>query len=178
MVTAAALLTLSLIAATPATAPETETEVAEVPELARLAADEVERLHEFFHDWFVGELPDTDEAYASFADALAEDFIIISPSGTVTKKADLLARLRESHSSGKEAGVKIWIRGFELRRLLGDDVVVVNYEEWQEIGVRRTGRVSTAVLKRDETAPAGIVWLHLHETWLPRPAVDQMLSDE
>ena len=174
------LLTLSLIASTPEasaeTTPATETD-AEQSELARLAAEEVEGLHAFFHDWFVAELPDTDEAYARFADALADEFTIITPAGIVTGKEDLIARLRESHGSGKEQGVKIWIRGFEVRKEMGD-LVLVNYEEWQEIGTRRTGRVSSALLKRDPEAPGGLSWLHLHETWLPRSAVEQMLSDE
>lgn len=173
------LLTLSLIASTsgsPEATPEAEVQ-APASELARLAADEVEGLHDFFHDWFVAELPDTDEAYARFVDALAEDFTIITPSGAVSNKEGLIALLRESHGSGKERGVKIWIRGFQVRWELGD-MVLVNYEEWQELGTTKTGRVSSALLKRDPSAPGGMVWLHLHETWLPRPAVEAMLSDE
>lgn len=177
----AALLTLGLMATAPqvleAQEAQEETVVATPSEFAQLCATEVEELHQFFHDWFVGELADTDEAYARLADALAEDFAIISPSGQVSRRDSLLEQLRGSHASGKERGVKIWIRGFEMRHEFGD-LAIVNYEEWQEIGNSRTGRVSTATLQRDESAPSGIKWLHLHETWLPPSRVEQVNSGE
>ncbi|MEM1177917.1 MAG: DUF4440 domain-containing protein [Acidobacteriota bacterium] len=173
----AALLTLSLMATAPGEpAPENVAEpaaesAAERSEFAQACADEVEGLHQFFHDWFVGELPDTDEAYARFADALAPEFIIISPSGRVSRRDGLLESLRGAHGSGKETGVKIWIRGFDVRFEQGD-LAIVNYEEWQQRRGSKTGRVSTAMLQRDPEAPGGVRWLHLHETWLPSSQIE------
>ena len=160
----AAILALGLIVSTPDTPAD-----AESPEASfeQLCAREVENLHQFFHDWFVGDLPDTDDAFARLTGALAEDFHIISPSGNVTRRGDLLDNLRDAHGSGRESGVKIWIRGFQVRLVEGE-MAVVSYEEWQERGSRKTGRVSTAVLERDPDAPGGVVWRHLHETWLPQ----------
>ncbi|MEM8995687.1 MAG: DUF4440 domain-containing protein [Acidobacteriota bacterium] len=172
----AALLTLSLMATAPEVEGAAESAPPEPSAFAQLCADEVEGLHQFFHDWFVGDLPDTDEAYARFTDALDPDFMIISPSGAVSRRDALLESLRGAHASGKERGVKIWIRGFQMR-FEKDDVAIVNYEEWQEIGNRRTGRVSSALLQRDEAAPGGVRWLHLHETWLPGTRVEGAAAD-
>ncbi|MEM6792441.1 MAG: DUF4440 domain-containing protein [Acidobacteriota bacterium] len=170
-----AFLTLGLISAGPAAsgdpAPSQAPSEASEPSFEKRCAQEVEDLHRFFHDWFVGVLPDTEEAFERFATVMSEGFVIVSPSGNVTERADLLGRLRQAHGSAAASeggGIKIWIRNLKVRRTL-DDLAVVTYEEWQQRGEEQaTGRVSTALLRNAEGKPAGVEWLHLHETWLPR----------
>ncbi|MCG8456718.1 MAG: DUF4440 domain-containing protein [Holophagales bacterium] len=138
---------------------------------------EIEELHRFFEGWFLGILPDTDEAFARFADALDGDFMIVSPSGRATERAALLEALRGAHGAwgsgdgASEAGAgggRIWIENVRIRHLAGD-LVVATYEEWQQKGgeARARGRLSTVVFRREGNAPGGLAWLHVHETWLP-----------
>ena len=49
----------------------------------RLFVGEVVRLHEVIEGWTTGRLPETDAAFAGFADALGPDFIIINPEGSI-----------------------------------------------------------------------------------------------
>jgi hypothetical protein len=84
---------------------------------------EIIELHEFFAQWFGGSLPDTDAAFARFADTMATEFVIIAPTGTLLGRAELLPRLRAAH--GSSPGCQIWIERpalRDVRRCLGRDV--------------------------------------------------------
>ena len=128
---------------------------------------EVVELHQFFQDWFNGILEASDESFARFADVIDEDFVIVQPNGEMTARGPLVDRLRKSHGSRKEGGqIRIWIENYRLHRSAGD-LAVVTYEEWQDLGGEVRGRLSTAVFGRREEMPNGVVWLHLHEVWMP-----------
>ena len=125
---------------------------------------EVVELHRFFEQWFNGELPDTDEAYARFASVMAEGFEIISPAGVAMKRDVILDAVRVGY--GKEPESKIWIENH--RHLFTySDLSLVTYEEWQGTGDKQHGRLSTALLRITKNTPNNLQWLHVHETWLP-----------
>ena len=130
---------------------------------------EVADLHRFFQEWFRGELPDTDEAYARFAGVMGEPFEMVSPEGQAIDRAVILKIVREGH--GKEPAADIWIENHRHRFTIGA-ISMVTYEEWQDWGGQRRGRLSTAVFRTDEAAPNGVHWLHVHETWLPESEAD------
>jgi len=129
--------------------------------LASQARDEIVELHAFFEGWFRGDL-DAD-AFSRLEEALAEGFVMIGPDGEGRRRGPLLEGIR----AGREAhpGIEIEIRNprtvFE-----GGEHALLTYEEWQEGEDGPTGRISTALFRRDEGAPRGVVWVHLHETWL------------
>lgn len=129
-------------------------------------ATEIAELHAFFEDWFVGRLPNEDQAFARFADAMGAGFEIVSPAGTATGRDDLLAMLRAAHCSSAEGALRIWTDSVSARSL-GDGLTLARYEEWQESGGETKGRLSSAVLREDSSAPGGFLWLSVHETWLP-----------
>lgn len=132
--------------------------------LTDLCRTEIVRLHEFFEAWFNGTIADSDESYESFEGALDEGFQIVSTSGTVTGRADLLAALRPLHGRDHSSPMKIWIENVAARST-GERQVLVTYEEWQTRGSETRGRISTALLRHTEGSP--LQWLHVHETWLP-----------
>lgn len=134
---------------------------------AAACRQEVEALHDFFAAWFQGQLPATEANFARFAGAMHPDFHIIAPSGELTALPELAARLRTAH--GRQPTIAIWTTNHRCHFQFGDQALV-SYEEWQSNGATRTGRLSTALLQLDATAPAGIRWLHVHETWLPSQA--------
>ncbi len=131
---------------------------------------EVVELHQFFQDWFNAALESSDESFARFADVIDEDFVIISPNGVMTARGPLVDRLRKSYGGSKtgegDTGARIWIENYRLHRVAGD-LAVVTYEEWQDLGGEVRGRLSSAVFGRREGTPNGVVWLHLHEVWMP-----------
>lgn len=128
---------------------------------------EVDELHRFFEDWFLARLPSTDAAFERFASVMDKDFIIISPSGRMTRRGPLTDNLRGAHGAWKATDdAKIWIENFQLHRTLGD-AVLVTYEEWQQRGDAPRGRLSSALFGPRPGTPNGVAWLHLHEVWLP-----------
>ncbi|NHZ73788.1 MAG: hypothetical protein GWP16_04900 [Nitrospirae bacterium] len=130
--------------------------------------DEVVQLHGFFQDWFNGTLPPTEDEFRRFSSVMAEGFVIISPSGELTERDELLERLRDAHGIWREMNRpgRIWIESLQVRHQVGDQVLVL-YEEWQEIEGEPRGRLSTALFRRREGTPNGVEWMHVHEVWLP-----------
>ena len=129
------------------------------------AIEEIERLHDFFVGWLSGTIERKGAAFAACAEALAEGFVHIDPDGAVADREGLRERLEEAHGRLGE-GFRISIRNAQARALVNDLCLVV-YEEWQARPEGHKGRVSTALMRRDTEAPAGLAWLHVHETWLP-----------
>ena len=57
---------------------------------------EVVELHEFFQQWFTGELPQTDEAFDRFVSVMAESFHIVSPAGRIMQRDPILEAVHDS----------------------------------------------------------------------------------
>jgi hypothetical protein len=168
----ALLLTLWLAAAGIAAAHAQDAEpeatpAPEAPTLAERAEKEVTELHAFFEAWFNGTVENTDAVYARLTDVLADGFAIIGPAGNLTERAELVDGLRAGYAPEGTEPIRLWIEGFQLRHELGD-TVVVTYQEWQQRGSDKRGRLSTAVLHERPGTPNGLEWIHVHSTWLPR----------
>ncbi len=54
-------------------------------------------------------------------------------------------------------------------RAVGDVLVLVTYQEHQTTAGDRLGWQSSALFRAREGRPNGVEWLHVHETYLPRP---------
>ncbi len=125
---------------------------------------EVAELHQFFRDWFRGEIPNENAVFERFAGVLAEPFGMVSPDGKAFERVRVVDMVRKGH--GKEPEAEIWIENHRHRFTVGG-LSLVTYEEWQEREGRKRGRLSSAVLQTVDDAPNGVHWLHVHETWLP-----------
>lgn len=134
----------------------------------RRCQQEVHELHQFFEDWFNAVLPPTEDVFRRFEAVMEDRFMIISPNGERTERAELVERLRAAHGiwrQNTEPG-RIWIENLQVRHTVGTQAMVV-YEEWQEIEGEARGRLSTALFERREGTPNGVEWLHVHEVWMP-----------
>lgn len=119
---------------------------------------EVRELHAFFGRWFRGE---ADEAeLARVEDALAEDFELISPRGVTADRASILASIRGAYG-GRDGSFAIGIESFAVRSTHGA-ACLVTYEEHQP----GTVRIASAWFRESGRGPQGVVWVHLHETWV------------
>ena len=124
---------------------------------------EIVELHQFFQDWFNGDIDPSETAFSRFSGVMAEDFTIITPTGIPTPREPLISMLQKAHATRQN--IKIWIENIVLRHRIGG-MLLVTYEEWQQIGDDKTGRLSSALFREDSNCLNGLEWLHVHETWL------------
>jgi len=125
---------------------------------------EIEALHRFFEEWFSGLQPNSDAAFARVTRALASDFTLVPPSGEALDRVALVDRIRRGHGTRDRSRFHIRTRRVKVRTVTAG-VALATYEEWH--GAER--RISSAVFRREALAPGGVLWLHVHETWLPAP---------
>lgn len=126
-------------------------------------AREVQELHDFFQAWLEGSLPATDTAFARFTLATAAGFTLIGPDGGVAGRDETAAWIRAAH--GTRHGFRLWTDAHTLRAE-GEDWALCTYREWQTRDGETTVRISTALFVADATAPTGLSWMHVHETWM------------
>jgi len=124
---------------------------------------EIEELHQFFEGWLSGRFPKTGEAFGRVERVLAPGFRLIHPSGEQRTREEVLSGLRQAH--GSQPSLTIEIREPALLRSGGETALAI-YEEWQTSEKRTDGRISTVQFGREENLPNGLVWQHVHETWL------------
>ena len=130
------------------------------------ASAEVIDLHRFFVDWFVAERADKAD-FSRFERAMGDGFGMVAPDGKVLDRDAVVDHVRSSRASCDD-GFTISIE--DIRPGWQDaDTVVVIYVEAQLRGGRRSRRQSSAVFTTSSSAPNGVQWRHLHETWLQVP---------
>ncbi|MDX1660427.1 MAG: DUF4440 domain-containing protein [Gemmatimonadota bacterium] len=128
---------------------------------------EIEELHAFFEGWFEGTLPDDEATFARVADALAEDFELISPDGRRRDRGTILASIREGYGDHAGEGKRFRIEIHDVRpRLVVAETALLTYEEWQTSDGSKNRRLSSAWFRKVDAAPCGVRWIHLHETAL------------
>ena len=137
--------------------------------LRHRVTQEVEALHQFLEGWLNGSLPATDEVFADgIANRLHPMFSNIQPAGIALTGTDLLRQLKGGH--GASPAFRIRIRNAKIQHHLADTgAILATYEEFQK-GARNSARadnarLSSVLFSRGEDGR--LVWLHLHETWLP-----------
>ncbi|MEC8496101.1 MAG: DUF4440 domain-containing protein, partial [Planctomycetota bacterium] len=119
---------------------------------------EIATMHDRFARWF----NDGDEtAIAGVEGALAPGFVMVSPSGRLEERGELMMALR---SSGARRPIELATRVLRVEAL-GEGRSVAVYEETQRERDQTRTIVSTALFERAEGAPGGVHWLHLHETF-------------
>ena len=130
--------------------------------LAELARREVLALHEFFVAWF---RPGTTAAdFGQCEAAFAPDFRMVSPDGMVNDRAAVLQRLRQARNSQPD-DFSIVISAIEPL-WQERDAILLGYVEEQYRSGSTTRRRSTALFTAEPSAPRGVVWRHLQETWM------------
>jgi len=138
-------------------------------ELDDPVAREIIDLHIFFEDWFRGNCKDSERVFESrLLSRMDIDFYIVLPDGECFYGEQFWPQMRKSHGSNPD--FQISLCNFARKLQIGRKTFVVNYEEWQKNALNskpvNNGRVSTAVLVTDNSAPNGLRWVHVHETWL------------
>lgn len=136
-----------------------------VSDLAELAAREVVALHEFFVAWFrPGPAPD----FRACEGAFHPDFRMVTPEGRLLGRSEIIQGIQASRG---RLAASLTIEILEIRTLWQEgDAALLAYIEQQYREGRTTRRRSSALLLRAASAPRGILWRHLQETWESPPA--------
>ncbi len=124
---------------------------------------EIVELHQFFEDWLSGKVPKDKKTFARFTDATALSMNLVSTDGQIFGHAQLVDWIYNAH--GSEPGFALWVEAIEPRGAF-DSVALLTYEEWQDRTTGRTVRQSTVLFEKDQNAPNGVRWLHVHETYM------------
>jgi len=124
---------------------------------------EIIQLHQFFQDWFNGEIEPSEENFSRLSDVLADSFKLVSPDGQVLQRKPLLDGLEQAHNTRR--GMRIWIEDMRVLHWF-DELVLAIYQEWQQIEGKTTSRLSSVLFVRKPGTPNGLEWLHVHETWM------------
>ena len=129
---------------------------------------EVREFHAFLRDWLAGAVPRTADTFARFAGVMGDGLEVIGPRGGVTGREALVEEFEALHGelAADADAFEIWIENFRCRWAAGDHALVT-YEEWHRRQGTESARLSTALFHRAEATPSGVMWLHVHETWLP-----------
>ena len=139
--------------------------------LVDLAIRECVELHAFFLAWL---RPHGLSANGTkldpqrFERAFDPEFRLVGPDGGVRDRAAIVGWLHDL-KEGRGADFRMEVSEFRPVWQQGD-AILLEYVETQYLQGKTTQRQSTALLKRAPDAPAGMVWVHLQETWLQAAA--------
>ncbi len=123
-----------------------------------LVRAEIAELHDRFARWFT----DRDEAaIAGIEGALAPGFVMVTPSGRLQERDELMLALR---ASGGRRPIELATRVLRVEALGAGRSMAVYEETQREKGQTRI-IVSTALFEQASGSPGGVRWLHVHETF-------------
>ena len=129
---------------------------------------EVIDLHKFFEQWFKSEIENNDEVFARLEDALSEEFLLISPTGSVTSREQIISQIKDGYGSRKADGIpyRLWVQNI-VCRFVEDNLCLVIYEEWGEVAGDLNARLSSALFRKNDQSANGVEWVHVHEVSIP-----------
>ncbi|MHA1245212.1 MAG: hypothetical protein ACTSPK_09040 [Candidatus Heimdallarchaeota archaeon] len=129
---------------------------------------EVIGLHKFFEQWFKGEITNDKETLNRFHNVLAEEFMLIMPTGNFTFKDQIVKQIESGYGSHEkdEISYELWVQNINCR-LIENNLCLVTYEEWGRVNDEINARLSSALFRKKEGTINGVEWIHVHETFLP-----------
>lgn len=133
--------------------------------LSSAALAEIDRFHADVTAWF-GQGPD-DAVFARIEAAIDPEFRIVRPDGAVLDRAGILAVIERGRAVHTAMDPPFLIRcEAALLRWCEGPRALVAYVETQRLAGRWTRRQTLAALRRAATAPGGLVWTDVAETWI------------
>lgn len=130
------------------------------------ASAEIIAFHEFFVGWYDSATADETD-FGRCELALGEGFQMIPPTGRVFDRAATIALIRANRAT-YNGDFSITIEDIKPGWQT-DDTVVVTYVEAQSRAGKASRRQASALFTTSSSAPLGVQWRHLQETWLQAP---------
>jgi hypothetical protein len=144
--------------------------MSDMPSLFDRASAEIIDFHRFFVAWYDAATADTTD-FGRCEQVFGQGFHMIPPTGRVFERDATIELIRSNRASfNGDFSIKIEdIRsGWEAA-----DMIVVTYIEAQVKGGKSSRRQASALFTSSSSAPNGVEWRHLHETWLQMPETSQ-----
>ena len=123
--------------------------------------DEIIQLHEFFEAYFLGTVPEDD--LSRMDAALSPGFTHLGPHGAVTDRAGTIAAVRAGYAHTQSLEITITEASVLAE---SDGLIVCRYVENHALTAGSNHRWSTAAFVPDDSAPNGLAWVTVHETWV------------
>ena len=129
--------------------------------IEKLAREEIYRWYDIFYCWSRGLISSYNESYIEpIYEALASDFHVVLTDGRYFDKNAYWSRLCKLYSS-RAGNPKSEITNLVIKPVSEDSVLAV-FDLFKEGSTNK--KVDTALLRLDPKAPAGISWVHVHES--------------
>ena len=127
------------------------------------ASAEIIAFHQFFVGWYDAATADATD-FGRCEQVFGEGFQMIPPTGRVfdrTATIDLIRANRATFQGDFSIDIEDIRRGFET-----DETIVVTYVEVQCRRGVWSRRQASGLFTKSSSAPSGVLWRHLQETWL------------
>jgi len=134
--------------------------------LFQKASAEVIDFHRFFEAWYDAKTADNTD-FGRCERTFGQAFHMIPPTGHIFDRAETIELIRANRASFHgDFSIEISdIRSsFET-----EDTIVLTYVEAQSRAGKYSRRQASALFTASSSAPNGVEWQHLHETWLQMP---------
>ena len=127
------------------------------------AGAEIVALHRFFMEWYDRKTA-AGADFSLFERAMGTDMRMIPPSGAVLDRDQVIGHVRANRGAfDGDFAIEI----ADIRPVWqGADAIVVAYVEKQERAGERTARRACALFVESPSAPHGVEWRYLQETWM------------
>jgi hypothetical protein len=134
------------------------------------ASAEIIAFHQFFVAWYDAPTADATD-FGRCELVFGQGFHMIPPSGRLLDREatiDLIRSSRASYNGDLSIEIEDIRCGWEAA-----DMIVVTYIEAQVRAGVSSRRQASALFTSSSSAPNGVEWRHLHETWLQMPETSQ-----
>lgn len=136
------------------------------PSLFQRASAEIIAFHEFFVGWYDAATADATD-FGRCEKAFGKGFQMIPPTGRVFDRAATIELIRANRAT-YNGDFSITIEDIRAGWEAGE-TIVVTYVEAQSRAGKASRRQASAVFTSSSSAPMGVEWRHLQETWLQMP---------
>ncbi|WP_368517433.1 hypothetical protein [Rhizobium sp.] len=134
--------------------------------LFRKASAEVIDFHRFFEAWYDAATADETD-FGRCERTFGQAFHMIPPTGRVFDRAETIELIRANRATF-QGNFAIEISDIHASYETAD-TIVLTYVEAQMRAEKYSRRQASALFTASSSAPNGVEWQHLHETWLQMP---------
>lgn len=113
--------------------------------------------------WLLGQVSNTEKAFARLSGVISNGAKTISPEGIESNTAELLDGLRKKYGSMCGLELRVWFDNIRVQKL-AEQVYLVTWQQWEQLAGERRGYFVSAILILKAGTPNGLEWLHFHET--------------
>lgn len=134
--------------------------------LFQKASAEVVDFHRFFEGWYDAATADGID-FGRCERTFGQAFRMIPPTGRIFDRNETIELIRANRASFRG---DFTIEISDIRASFEtDDAIVLTYVEAQSRAGKYSRRQASALFTASSSAPNGVEWQHLHETWLQMP---------